>query len=108
MTFGTAGVQVNMLQLMQYTKGAAQVYLLINVSLWIYAQFNWLLTMKFNESSTEVGGILRGLVMAGTVQILPTVFYLFFFSMFMVDVDNYYAALFPAKRVPHFVLSYYL
>lgn len=28
--------------------------------------------------------------------------------MMMVDADNYYAALYPGRRVPHFVLTTYL
>lgn len=68
---------------------------------------NWMTSISFNKM-TNLQEELRNVVYAMMVQIIPNIVFLFFFIMFMMDIENYYDTKFTAGYVPHLVLAYYL
>ena len=51
---------------------------------------------------------MRNLIFATEVQIIPNIVFLFFFLMFMMDIENYFQTKFTANFIPHLVLTTYL
>ena len=64
--------------------------IILNVATWVQTQFFWMESIEFDDNRNEMGWNAWDLTMWQLVQNVPTLIFLVFFYIFMVDIENHF------------------